>query len=288
MLVVVHGAKGKYEAIIDQSKSIELCQPVDPHSEKEKQIGAFEIPPPQAEGWLDVRKGATVNCYQVALCAHGNGTHTECVGHITKERVFVTSCQVPQFLPSLVVTVKPMNKGDDLVITRQAVEEVVAGHHWDEFIQGLVVRCIHSTDQADYSNTNPPYFSNQAMLYIRDVLNIRHLLVNLPSVDREKSDPSMPCHSIFFGITPGSQSSPECNQRSQCTITELISFPSRGCVDGLYLLSLQVAPIKMDASPSRPVLYPLKRHITVDRSISLCIVGCLFAVAFVGLYSRHK
>jgi hypothetical protein len=46
------------------------------------------------------------------------------------------------------------------------------------------------------------------------------------------------------------------NPRMHASITELIVVPEN-TQDGLYLLNLQFAPIESDASPSRPVIYPL-------------------------------
>ena len=40
------------------------------------------------------------------------------------------------------------------------------------------------------------------------------------------------------------------------SITEMVYVPN-STADGVYLLSLQVAPILLDAAPSRPVLFPL-------------------------------
>ncbi len=42
------------------------------------------------------------------------------------------------------------------------------------------------------------------------------------------------------------------------SITELCYIPD-AVADGVYVLSLQVAPIISDAAPSRPVLFPIAR-----------------------------
>src|SRR5688500_4117251 len=47
----------------------------------------YEAAPHRAGDWIgDTRNGASVNFYNVRINPHGNGTHTECVGHISKER----------------------------------------------------------------------------------------------------------------------------------------------------------------------------------------------------------
>src|SRR5689334_944446 len=47
----------------------------------------YEASPVRIGEWVgDTREGASVNFYNLRLNPHGNGTHTECVGHISKER----------------------------------------------------------------------------------------------------------------------------------------------------------------------------------------------------------
>jgi hypothetical protein len=40
------------------------------------------------------------------------------------------------------------------------------------------------------------------------------------------------------------------------TITEMVFVPD-AVADGIYLLNIQIASLETDASPSKPVLYPL-------------------------------
>jgi hypothetical protein len=77
---------------------------------------------------------------------------------------------------------------------------------------------------------------------------IKHILIDLPSVDREVDGGKLSAHKEFWKF-PSSI-------RKEATITELI-FVSDSIADGLYLLNLQIASLEMDASPSKPVLYKL-------------------------------
>lgn len=77
--------------------------------------------------------------------------------------------------------------------------------------------------------------------------NIAHLLIDLPSVDREKDDGKLAFHHGFWQVPD--------NPQFHKTITEFIFIPDI-VVDGLYLLNLQVAPFQNDAAPSRPVIFP--------------------------------
>ena len=51
----------------------------------------------------------------------------------------------------------------------------------------------------DYSNQNP-YFAEECMKYLVEI-GINHLLIDLPSVDREKDDGHLKNHKIFFNLS---------------------------------------------------------------------------------------
>ena len=43
--------------------------------------------------WVgDVKQGGSVNFRNISFNPHGNGTHTECVGHISKEDFSINQC----------------------------------------------------------------------------------------------------------------------------------------------------------------------------------------------------
>ena len=86
------------------------------------------------------------------------------------------------------------------------------------------------------------------MQYVVEI-GINHLLVDLPSVDKEKDNGALACHKVFWGNS--------LNTRKNCTITEMIYVES-AVLDGHYFLNLQFVPFENDASPSRPVLFKLK------------------------------
>ena len=80
-------------------------------------------------------------------------------------------------------------------------------------------------------------------------MGVKHLICDIPSVDRQDDGGKLLAHKAFFGV-------PEA-PRLDATITELVYIPSN-IEDGLYMLNLQIAAFQSDASPSRPVLYKLK------------------------------
>jgi arylformamidase len=107
----------------------------------------------------------------------------------------------------------------------------------------------------DYSGQNAPYLSRPAAQLLVE-RGIEHLVIDLPSIDREHDEGRLTAHRIFFGIPPGATQLKSV-ARAQATVTELAYVPD--CVrDGPYLLELQVPALSGDAVPSRPLLYALQ------------------------------
>jgi hypothetical protein len=84
-------------------------------------------------------------------------------------------------------------------------------------------------------------------------LNVNHLLVDIPSVDRTFDEGKLSAHHIYWDVKQGSHDV-DTQNHSLKTITEMIYVPDE-VEDGVYLLNLQIAPFVSDASPSRPVLF---------------------------------
>lgn len=207
------------------------------------------IEPVRANGFVgSIAEGGSVNFRNIFFNPHGNGTHTECLGHITKE-VHSVNQYLKEFLfEALLISITPEKKeNNDWVITKEQLTAIIG----DKTTKALIIRTLpNGTGKltVDYSSTNPPYMDVQCI----DVLNeagVEHLLLDLPSVDRESDNGVLAMHHAFWQV-------PE-NPQFHKTITELIFVPNE-VPDGNYLLSLQVAPFENDASPSRPVLYAVK------------------------------
>ncbi|WP_375239894.1 cyclase family protein [Aurantibacter sp.] len=206
-----------------------------------------KINPVQLGDWTgSVEKGADVNFNNIAFNPHAHGTHTECVGHISKAFRSINKALKTFMFLAEVITVAPESLGDDLVISKHQIEHLLKGKN----PEALVIRTMPNTKDKknkQYSNTNWPYLTEEAALFIREK-GIQHLLIDLPSVDKEKDDGKLLAHKAFWNY-------PE-NTRKNATITEFIYVPNK-VIDGSYLLNLQIAPFKNDASPSKPILYKL-------------------------------
>ncbi|MFM7815262.1 MAG: cyclase family protein, partial [Flavobacteriales bacterium] len=96
-----------------------------------------------------------------------------------------------------------------------------------------------------YSNTNFPYMTAEATAWLAS-MGVEHLLVDLPSIDREEDCGELLAHHAFWQYPQ--------NTRRGCTISEMIFVPNE-ITDGEYLLLLAPASFANDAAPSRVVLY---------------------------------
>jgi kynurenine formamidase len=205
----------------------------------------------------DVRQGGSCNCSIHTLVPHCNGTHTECVGHITRERMSVRNLAVHHLSAALLITVEPQPVGGDKVITLSALQSAVGSRRLADY-HALVVRTLPNDESKltrDYdTNPPPPYFATDAMSWIVEQ-GVETLVVDLPSIDRAQDGGRLAAHRIFWGVPQGGTASTLAT-RAHATITEMAYIPN-SVADGPYLLNLQVPPFMSDAAPSRPILLPL-------------------------------
>ncbi len=240
--------KGKtYNA--DLSKPIDISIPL---RTGEKNVNAWYVSPVKIEpvrmgDWVgDVKQGGSVNFRNIFFNPHGNGTHTECVGHISKEDYTINQCLKKFFFIAELITILPDETDGDKIITKQHIVNCLG----DKRPEAIVIRTLDnhiSKIDKHYSNTNPPYLHHEAAQYI-DELNIEHLLLDLPSVDKEVDGGKLLAHHAFWQYPN--------NTKLNRTITEMIYVPNT-IFDGTYLLNIQIASFENDASPSKPLLFQL-------------------------------
>jgi len=83
-----------------------------------------------------------------------------------------------------------------------------------------------------YSSGNAPYFTQECAEYIAYDLSARHLLTDLPSVDREDDQGQLIAHRLIFGcekLKSSEQKSEESQVREDrrlSTVTELANLSS--------------------------------------------------------------
>lgn len=191
--------------------------------------------------------GGLVNFMNVRINPHGNGTHTECVGHIAAEPHYLTDSLRRFHFPARLISIYPRQQADgDRVIERDQLAEVLTPGE----VEAVVLRTLpNGADKQHraYSGTNPPYLHHEAAQLLVDY-GVDHLLLDLPSVDREEDAGQLLAHRAFWQYPYAT--------RRQATITEMIFVPD-DVPDGLYLLQFQITAMVLDASPSMPVLYAL-------------------------------
>lgn len=212
-------------------------------------LGPPEISPVKAGDFIgSVEHGAPVNFKNIFFNPHAHVTHTESLGHITRAFHSVNSIVHPLFYRALLITIDPVLRDNgDRVIEKEQLVDLDWGSINKE---ALIIRTLPNDEQKrtrQYSHANPPYIDATCVAYLEEK-GIRHLLIDLPSVDKESDNGELAFHHAFWNVP----NQPEFEK----TITEFIYVPD-DVKDGEYLLNLQVAPIENDASPSRPVVYKI-------------------------------
>jgi arylformamidase len=253
MLASIQYQQNNYK--VDLSKPIDISIPIHYNSARAWYVDPIKIEPVMNEKFIgSVEQGGSVNFRNIFFNPHGHGTHTETVGHISKEILSVNQTLKQFFFISELISITPKknieidewHKADDLVITKKQIEDVIASKQ----PEALLIRTMpNEVDKLtkNYSGQNATYLTQEAMRYIVSK-NIQHLLIDLPSVDRELDGGKLNAHHIFWNYPA--------KQQSQKTITEFI-FVSNKIADGAYLLNINIAPFENDASPSKPILYKI-------------------------------
>lgn len=228
----------------DLSRGIDLSIPVRRGANS---VEAFYIPhaemhPLRAGGFVgSVPEGGACNCENIHFNAHGNGTHTECVGHVSKDAHYLPDTLKSHFFIAELKSITPhvLENGDGLILPEQIPDSLPVA---------FIIRTLpNSSDKlfTKYSGTNPIYLHPESATKLR-MLGVKHLLIDQPSVDREEDGGALAAHKNYWDYPT--------NPRMDATITELIFVPDEA-EDGIYLLNLMCAVMETDAVPSKPMIY---------------------------------
>ncbi len=232
---------------VDLSKPLDISIPL--RASVENPIAWYldkpTIEPVKDGDWVGkVSEGASVNFNTIVFNPHAHGTHTECIGHITSEFYSINETLKTFFFLGEVISIAPETQGIDSIISENQIRTLLKG----KSPEALIIRTLPNTDSKKtkkYSNTNWAYLSEAAANYIKEI-GVQHLLIDTPSVDREKDEGKLLAHKAFWNYPS--------KPRLEATITEFI-YVQESIDDGSYLLNLQIAPFQNDASPSKPILY---------------------------------
>ncbi|MBK6993605.1 MAG: cyclase family protein [Lewinellaceae bacterium] len=248
MLISVKYAGRTFSA--DLSKPIDLSIPLRNGVENPNCFWAPmpEFAPVRAGDFVgSTAEGGVVNFFNVRVNPHGNGTHTECVGHIARERFVLRECLLESHFLAKIVSLYPRRTEEgDRVIFKDQLEELFSENE----AEALIIRTLPNDElklRQNYSGSNPPYLHHEAAEFLVKC-GVQHLLLDLPSVDREEDDGQLLAHRAFWQYPHAT--------RTHATITEMVFVPDR-VRDGIYLLNLQTTSLDLDASPSKPVVFEL-------------------------------
>lgn len=230
-----------------QKLKINLSEPLDisiPLRTSKENLTAWGQKAPSLKKLQNVAKKDSVNFNVITFSPHAHGTHTECVGHITKDFISINQQLKQFFFLAEVVTVAPEKVDGDFVISKKQLQFLLG----NKKREAIVIRTLPNLEEKltkKYSKTNPPYLLEETAIYLREK-GIQHLLIDVPSIDKEKDGGKLLAHNAFWN-TAG-------KIRKQATITEFIFVPN-AIKDGKYFLNLQIAPFENNATPSKPILY---------------------------------
>ena len=232
-------------------KPIDLSIPLDAASPGPR---AWHVGPPRVTPVRDgerssaVQDGAPVNFRDVQFNPHGHGTHTESVGHIDLTVHPVGNLLKRYWFTAQLVSVLPEERrtadGTARVITLGQLRDAVGERAPEAFIIRTWPNGPEKRTRV-WTGTDPPFIEAGACAWLRSI-GVKHLLLDLPSVDRERDEGRLAAHHAFWDHPR----STDLNR----TITEMIYVPDT-VHDGEYLLELQLPHFINDAAPSRPVLY---------------------------------
>jgi arylformamidase len=233
---------------VDLSKPMDICIPFEAgegHVIAWYQ-GPVKMEPVRMGEWVgSVKEGSGVNFNNIFFNPHAHGTHTETVGHISKDVESINTHFKEYFCFANLVSIQPEKRVDDLVITLEQIKNAC-----ENPADAFIIRTLPNEGNKlskNYSSSNPPYLEEAGATWLREQ-GVRHLMIDLPSVDREEDGGKLLAHHAFWNHPKAT--------RLDATITELI-FVEDKIKDGFYFMNLQVAPFVNDAAPSRPLLFEL-------------------------------
>ncbi len=217
----------------------------------------------------DTREGGSCNCEVLEIIPHCNGTHTECVGHITDDRATVPDLVGNVLVPALLLSLEPGQfaasgergpgpaEAGDPVISRARLRAA-----WETAAPGIapaaiILRTLPNAPEKCVRDwmSGPPstWLTAEAAEWLAGQ-GICHLLTDQPSVDRPDDGGELLAHRSFWGLPEGTRDLSRA-AHPHASITEMVFVPDT-IEDGLWLLNLQYPPLETDAVPSRPILHP--------------------------------
>lgn len=252
---------GRHYQMVFPGQEVSILQTFD-----ENQPSHFDVPrassmPLKAGDFIgDTSVGGSCNVSALSIVPHCHGTHTETASHLGIGAVSPHQCLTRPLYPGRLITVLTSEdlSGEtylgaspgDLFITKKQLEK--ASNWYSGFSQNgaILIRTNPNSElkkTAKWEQTlRAPYFTSEAIKFLSG-LNIKHLVVDFPSLDRTHDGGRLANHHEFF-------------RDHTRTVTEMAFFPDH-IKDGNYFVSIQVPHFFTDAVPSRVVIFLAKESI---------------------------
>ena len=249
MKIKIKAGKAKFKIDLKKGISISTVFSEEHHLPRAFHAPDITMQPVRTEDFIgSTAEGGILNFKNLFINPHGNGTHTECLGHIATEPYFIKDTLKSEHFLGQLVTIDPDSKNEDTFVGKQQVEKI----KFQSRVNCLIIRTLPNNKEdklKDWTETNPTYVHHEAMEYLVEK-GIEHFMIDVPSVDREHDEGKLLAHKCFWNY-------PSDLPRTNATITEMIYIPNE-IKDGLYLVNIQVLPLAMDASPSNIFIYKVK------------------------------
>lgn len=210
-----------------------------------------------------VARGGSVNYRKLSMTPHGNGTHTECYGHISDDptaNIYDLYHPAPVAALLVSVTLFTTKEGDQqitLADVQAAYNKILSDAGLKKAdVKALIIRSLPNAETkrtAHHSGKNPPYPEPGMGQWLVDQ-GIEHWVLDVPSADREQDEGKLQNHKGFWQVSTGKYKNVAAAQRKHCTITELAYVPQE-VPDGAYQLLLAPIPLLSDAAPSRVLIW---------------------------------
>ena len=198
----------------------------------------------------DIKEGGSCNVPVVTLDIHCTGTHTESIAHVIDSEEKISDVCPYGMIPAWLTSVELCEANDtsesyhcdigsNMLITKKELQKNIS-----ESYSALIIRTLPNDDSKktrDYDVKPAPFFTNDAIDHINE-LGVKHLLVDIPSIDKANDGGQLENHKRFF--------------KQGKTISELLFIPN-DLKDGFGFLQIQLPNWGLDAAPSRPIFYSI-------------------------------
>ena len=144
-------------AILENKYQIDLSKPIDisiPLTNTDQNPIAWYIEKPTIEpvkfgNWIGkVSEGSSTNFNNIFFNPHGHGTHTECLGHITREFFSINQCLKQFFFTAELISIEPANMNGDKIITKEKIEKGLSG----KTPEAIIIRTLPNSETKKHKN----------------------------------------------------------------------------------------------------------------------------------------